>query len=261
MNILFTICARAGSKGVEGKNVRVFCGKPLVHYTLEIYEKFLKKHAGVKNEIELAVNTDSDLLLRQIQGNGIKYIFVKRKEELAGDVVSKGEVIKDTLIEVEAQKNKIYELVVDLDLTSPLRNLKDVEGTIDQVVQNERCNFAYSVTNSRRNPYFNMVCKKEDGFYDRVISSNYTARQQVSECFDMNASIYVYARDYLMNMCSENRRALIWKMADSIILDIDSESDFEIMEILTQYYWTRGRYLDIRSEYESESIVNSAVKE
>ena len=83
MNILFTICARAGSKGVKGKNVRMFCQKPLVHYTLEIYEKFVKKHVDEGNEIELAVNTDSELLLEQIQKKGTKYIFVKRKEILS----------------------------------------------------------------------------------------------------------------------------------------------------------------------------------
>lgn len=246
MNILFTICARAGSKGVKGKNVKMFCGKPLVYYTLEIYEKFLKKHTGVFNEIRLAVNTDSGLLLEQIKDRGTEYIYVKRKEELAGDIVAKSEVIRDTLTEVETLKNQQYGLVVDLDITSPLRNLKDVEGTISLVVQNEGCSFAYSVTESRRNPYFNMVCKREDGFYDRVMYSSYTARQQVPECFDMNASIYVYDRDYLMNMCEENRRALIWRMEDSVILDIDSESDFEIMEMLSQYYWSSGRYLDIK---------------
>ena len=223
----------------------MFCQKPLVHYTLEIYEKFVKKHVDEGNEIELAVNTDSELLLEQIQKKGTKYIFVKRKEGLEGDTVAKAEVIRDTLAEVEVVKNEVYDLVVDLDLTSPLRNLEDVEGTINQVIQNEKCNFAYSVTESRRNPYFNMVCKKEDGFYDKVIESEYTARQQTPHCFDMNASIYAYTRDYLLDMRTGNRYALIWKMPDSMILDIDNEADFEIMEIMAEYYWKKGRYLDI----------------
>lgn len=246
MNILFTICARAGSKGVMGKNTRIFCGRPLVQYTLEIYEKYLKKYSREGNKIELAVNTDSDILLEQIQNKGTEYTFVRRKDILAGDSAAKGEVIRDTWLETEKAKNEIYDLVVDLDVTSPLRNLEDVEGTINQVIQNEKCNFAYSVTVSRRNPYFNMVCRKEDGFYDRIIPSGYTARQQVPECLDMNASIYVYSRNYLMDMSTENRRALVWKMEDSVVLDIDSEIDFELMEVLTQYYWEHGKYLNIK---------------
>lgn len=246
MNLLFTICARAGSKGVAGKNTRFFCGKPIVYYTLEIFEKYLSKH-GKEDEIELAVNTDSDHLLEQINKKGIPYIFVERKKELAGDRSAKGDVIKDTLFVVEKMRRKQYDVVVDLDITSPLRNLADVEGTINQVVGNRDCNFAYSVVESRRSPYFNMVCRNEKGFYDRVISSDYTSRQQVPECYDMNASIYAYAREYLLDMRAENRFALIWKMQDSGVLDIDSESDFEIMEILVKYYWECGRYLDIKT--------------
>lgn len=246
MKILFTICARAGSKGAVGKNVRLFCGKPIVYYTLAIYEKYLEKYKDSQYEIDLAVNTDSGKLIEQINQRRTEYIFVERKEELAGDIAAKGDVIKDTMLQAERIKNKVYDLVVDLDITSPLRNLADVEGTINQVTQNEKCNFAYSVVESRRNPYFNMVCKNEKGFYDRVIPSDYTARQQVPTCFDMNASIYAYAREYLLDMSAENRFAGIWKMEDSLVLDIDSESDFETMELLTQYYWKQGRYLDIR---------------
>ncbi len=245
MNILFTVCARAGSKGAAGKNVRLFCGQPIVYYTLEIYEKFVKKY-GHHNRIDLAVNTDSEILLEQIDRNGTEYIFVKRKDELAGDIVAKGEVIRDTFITAEKMKKCEYELLVDLDVTSPLRNLEDVEGTIRQVTQNDKCNFAYSVVEARRNPYFNMVCKNEEGFYDRVILSDYTARQQTPECFDMNASVYVYARDYLLNMSNENEHAMIWKMEDSVVLDIDSDNDFEMMELLAKYYWEKGRYRDIR---------------
>lgn len=250
MNILFTICARAGSKGIAGKNVRTFCGQPLVYYTLEIYEKYLKKYEGSQTRIDLAVNTDSDKLLQQIERKKIEFLFIERDDNLAGDIVAKGDVIRDTWIKSEGIKQCEYDLVVDLDITAPLRNLEDVVGTISRVVLNDKCNFAYSVVESRRSPYFNMVCKNEEGFYDRVIQSDYTARQQAPECFDMNASIYVYERSYLLDMRKENRTALIWKMQDSVVLDIDNEKDFEIMEILTRYYWEKGRYLDIRS-YES----------
>ena len=247
MKILFTICARAGSKGAVGKNVRKFCGKPIVHYTLEIYEKYVEKYRNSEYKVDLAVNTDSELLVEQIDQKGTEYIFVERKEALAGDVVAKGDVIRDTLLETEKMTNITYDLVVDLDLTSPLRDLADVEGTIRQVTQHEWCNFAYSVVESRRNPYFNMVRRNEAGFYDRVIPSNFTARQQTPECFDMNASIYVYERAYLLDMLLEKQFALIWKMEDSLVLDIDSDSDFEMMEMLAGYYWEKGRYSDIRN--------------
>lgn len=249
MNLLFTVCARAGSKGVVGKNIRTFCGYPIVYCTLEIFEKYLNSYRNANDIIDLAINTDSDQLIQQIKDKGTDCIFIDRKKELAGDEVAKGDVIRDTLFTVEKIRSERYDIVVDLDITSPLRELSDVRGTIDLVVRNMECNFAYSVVESRRNPYFNMVCKNESGFYDRVIPSSYTTRQQTPTCFDMNASIYAYARDYLLDMRTENRRALIWTMKDSGVLDIDNKDDFEIMEVLTQYYWKQGRYLDIKTGF------------
>lgn len=259
MNILFTICARAGSKGIAGKNVKYFCGRPLVFYTLEIYEKYLKKYSGNQAKINLAVNTDSEKLLQQICNKNTDFILIERDDSLAGDIVAKGDVIQDTWMKAEKFIQCEYDLVVDLDITSPLRTLEDVVGTISKVMLNEKCNFAYSVVESRRSPYFNMVCKNANGFFDRVIRSDYTARQQAPECFDMNASIYVYARNYLLDMREENRFALVWKMQDSVVLDIDNEKDFEIMEILARYYWKKGKYLDIRG-YEGRNTIDSPAK-
>lgn len=245
MKTLFTICARAGSKGVANKNVRIFCGKPIVYYTLAIYEKYLQKYKYTGDENDLAVNTDSEQLIEQINARRTEYFLVKRKKELAGDRVAKVSVIQDTLLETEKSKNRQYDLVIDLDVTSPLRTLADVEGVVGKVTQNEKCNFAYSVVEARRSPYFNMVCRDEKGFFDRVILSDYVARQQAPECFDMNASIYAYAREYLMDARTENRYALVWKMEDNGVLDIDSENDFELMELIADYYWKKGKYLDM----------------
>ena len=233
-NILFTVCARAGSKGVQGKNVRELCGKPIVYYTLDVYKEFAEKHKEMN--VILAVNTDSELLIKQINQYEIDYIWVERKEELAGDTVGKADVIIDTLFQVEEKLSRIFDVVIDLDLTSPLRKLEDIEGTLNLILENKQCNFAYSVVEARRNPYFNMVCIKENGFYDRVIASEFTARQQVPKCYDMNASVYAYARDYLLDNSKENRRALIWIMEDNGILDIDSEKDFEMMQAILKHY-------------------------
>lgn len=242
--ILFTICGRAGSKGVRGKNVASFCGKPIVYYSLAIYDKYVQQY-GEKYIIDLAVNTDSNQLIWQIQDSGISCYFVSRKETLAGDSIAKGDVIRDTLFEVEKLNCKKYDLVVDLDITSPLRNVSDVTGVIDLVFTNKDCNFSYSVVESRRSPYFNMVCEKEDGYYERIIPTEFTSRQMVPASYDMNASIYAYAREYLLNMAYDNRHALIWKMKDTAVLDIDSEQDFELMQVLAEYYWRKGLYLDI----------------
>ena len=55
--LLITICGRAGSKGFKNKNLKTFCGHPLVYYSLSAAELFIKKHPEL--HIDIALNTDS----------------------------------------------------------------------------------------------------------------------------------------------------------------------------------------------------------
>ena len=65
MNILFTVCARAGSKGVKSKNSRNFLGVPIAYYTIASYLLFMKNNMYEYGIVDLALNTDSDILVEQ----------------------------------------------------------------------------------------------------------------------------------------------------------------------------------------------------
>ena len=56
--LLITICGRAGSKGFKNKNLKNFCGKPLVYYSLSAAELFIRNHPEL--EVDIALNTDSE---------------------------------------------------------------------------------------------------------------------------------------------------------------------------------------------------------
>lgn len=245
-NLLFMICARAGSKGVKGKNTRDFCGKPLVAYTVAAVDLFKKRFSKEFDQIVLAVNTDSEMLVQQLEILQIEYIYIPRTDELAGDMVSKKDVIKDTLIKCEKKTNLVFDIVVDLDLTSPMRTVEDIAGIIECLEKDKNADIVFSVTESRRSPYFNLVSQKEDGYYRPVIETQFVARQQCPECFDMNASIYAYRRAYALRNDTFPRNALIWKMKDMGVIDIDSEEDLKLMEVIGRYLFEgRREYQDI----------------
>lgn len=254
MNLLFTICARAGSKGVKSKNTRIFNGQPLAYYTLAAYALFREQFGAQYEQIHLAVNTDSEELIRQMNDTDVEYLYIPREEALAGDVVSKISVIRDTFHKTEASTGVSYDILIDLDLTSPLRTVADIRGTLDAALSDMQCDIAYSVTDSRRSPYFNMVCQKEGGYYNTVLHSTYVSRQQVPECYDMNASIYAYKRDYLLSDRVADRKALIWKMRDTAVLDIDSEEDYELLRLLTDYYSARDPELQKIVDYSKRMV-------
>lgn len=96
----------------------------------------------------------------------------------------------------------------------------------------------FSVVEARRNPYFNMVEMKNTGFYGKVCKSQFTSRQEAPTIYEMNASIYVYNPNYLSSGSSkttlENKCGVI-VMTDYLVLDIDSEDDYKMMNMLYTY--------------------------
>ena len=57
MEVLITICGRAGSKGAKNKNFRLFLGKPLIYYTIKSAKLFKKNSSDLK--IDICVNSDN----------------------------------------------------------------------------------------------------------------------------------------------------------------------------------------------------------
>lgn len=234
MKILFTICGRAGSKGIKDKNIRLFNGKRLPYYSLSVIDLYLKRNTE-NIDFDIVVNTDSSKLIDIMNANGLRPVeIIVRRTELGGDSIGKISVILDCLEQMETRKKVKYDIVVDLDITSPLRTVVDLENLIN-THKEKGADVTTSVAVARRNPYFNQVKKTKHG-YKKVIESNYTARQQAPEIFDMNASLYAYNPEFL-----RARKGVLdgyvecIEMYDTGILDLDHENDFELMEVIAEY--------------------------
>ncbi len=245
MKILFTICARAGSKGVSGKNIRDFCGYPLVYTTLSAYDLFLRKY-GAGIEAALAINTDSDVLVGQMRTTKLNFSHVPRTPELAGDLAAKIDVIAQTLSVMEQRTGVYFDLVVDLDLTSPLRKAEDIKNVIMTLLNVPHADAAMTVTEPRRNAYFNQLSTNQYGFLSAVVPSNFVTRQQAPPVYDANASLYAYRPDYLHRNDGVllHGNVVASMMTDTAILDIDSEEDFELMQIVAEHFYSN--FLEFR---------------
>ncbi|WP_195573583.1 acylneuraminate cytidylyltransferase family protein [Paenibacillus sp. 1001270B_150601_E10] len=228
MNILFTVCGRRGSKGVKNKIVRTMNGYPLALYTFSAIQ-LSKKNST--DHFDVAVNSDS-YELAQLSGVIKESITVERDESLAGDHVSKFNVIKDTYLRVRELTALNYDMVVDLDITSPIRTVIDIKNVIEAKKKHPEFDVIFTVVKSRRSPYFNMV-EEDRGAVSLIKQSRYTARQQTPQSFDMNASIYAYSPGFLeRNNYLFDGKCGIVEMKDTLVLDIDSEEDFEWMEYI-----------------------------
>ncbi|MEO8173175.1 MAG: acylneuraminate cytidylyltransferase family protein [Sediminibacterium sp.] len=227
MEILITLCARGGSKGIPGKNIRPINGRPLIAVSIDVAKAFAANHNA-----DVALSTDSDQIKTVAAQYGIDTPYT-RPAELATDTAGKIGVIKDLLAFEEQRKNKVYDFVLDLDITSPLRSLEDLESGFDIISKDENALNLFSVNHANRNPYFNMVEQQPDGYYGLIKKGEFLTRQSAPPVYDLNASFYFYRRAYFeMNQVTTiNSRSLIYVMPH-ICFDLDHPLDFDFMEYL-----------------------------
>ncbi len=226
MTRICTICVRGGSKGIKNKNIRPLAGRPLLAHTLEQARK-------CKLFQWIAVSSDSDEILRVASSWGADELVV-RPPELALDTSPKIPAIRHCVETVEQRTGKPFDIVVDLDATSPLRHIEDIKGAV-ALLEDQGISNVITAAPARRSPYFNLVELGEDGVarLSKPLKESIVRRQDSPPCFDMNASIYVWKRAALFNNPTLfNTDTGLFVMPENRSLDIDTELDFEIVEIL-----------------------------
>lgn len=224
-NLLITICARGGSKGIKGKNIRELAGKPLIAYTIKQAKQWDRgKH--------IIVSTESEDIAEIAKQFGAEVPFM-RPQELATDTAGKVAAIKHALISCEEIFGETYEAVMDLDVTSPVREVEDLEKTFNLFLE-RKPKTLFSTVIARKNPYFNMVEEIGDGRVKLCKEGNFVRRQDAPNVYNMNASIYIYDKKFLLEEGNEgavSNNSIIYVM-DDVSIDIDSELDFKFIEFL-----------------------------
>jgi N-acylneuraminate cytidylyltransferase/CMP-N,N'-diacetyllegionaminic acid synthase len=228
MSLICTICARGGSKGVAGKNSRDLLGKPLLAWTIE-----QARATGLFAAI--AFSSDSDQLLEHALKAGAD-ITVKRPDEMATDVAPKLPAIRHCLEQAIARTGTTPDVFVDLDVTSPLRLPSDISGAVALLKKSGARNVITGAP-AHRSPYFNLVEARPDGTVglSKIAEPPIVRRQDAPPCFDMNASIYVWrVAAFLENPSVFYPDTRLFEMPQERSVDIDSELDYALVELLLQ---------------------------
>lgn len=222
MSTIATICARGGSTGLPGKNIRPLFGLPLIAHTIE----HARRTPGIDH---IFVSTDDDAIADAAREAGAEVPF-RRPAELATSTAPKLPVIRHLVEGVEALGVQV-ERIVDLDPTSPLRSVEDVSTCLQMLdADTDTVITGYL---AEKNPYFNMVEVGESGLARlcKQLPGGVTSRQQAPAVFAMNASVYVWWRRTLGKGLWEGRTRL-HVMPRERSIDIDSAIDFEIVQLL-----------------------------
>ena len=226
---LATICARGGSQGVPGKNVREFLGKPLLVHSIE--------HAREAELFDrIVVSSDSPAILELAEAAGVD-AAIQRPAELATHTIGKVPAIRHAAEEARRRWGP-FAVVTDLDVTSPLRDAGDIVAAVGLLESDPDATNVITAAPAARSPWFNMVSVDGSGVVDVVMKGGPAVlrRQDAPECYDMNASIYVWRWDALFAMerlFGAGTRLHVMPRERSH--DIDEEVDLIICEALARW--------------------------
>jgi len=223
MNILCTICARKGSKGVKNKNIVIINNKHLIYYTI-----LLAKKSKIFEDI--VFSTDSKKFQKIAKKYGLNSFFLRPKK-LSTSNIPKIPVIRHALIKSENFYKKKYDYIIDLDVSSPLRTVSDIKKAFNKIIKT-KSDSLFSVNNSRKNPYYNVVESKKNNIFKLIKNFKHSinSRQIAPKVYDMNASIHIWKRKALLkNDTLFSKKNTIYVMPDNRGHDIDSKNDLKIV--------------------------------
>lgn len=219
--ILALIPARGGSKGIKNKNIINLCGKPLLAYTVEAATK--SKYID-----DVIVTTDSAGIAEVAVRYGANVPFF-RPESLAQDTSTTLDAVLHAIEEMKKQQ-KSYDILVLLQPTSPLRDVRDIDLAIETFWNNNRQPLT-AVSEVDEHPIL-MRTINEDGTMKNLINVGSTCRRQdMPPIFKVNGSIYINNIIELNPNTSFNDNIIPYVMKKEHAVDIDEMEDLHFAEM------------------------------
>ncbi len=228
METVAFIFARGGSKGLPGKNLLPLMGKPLLGWAIE-------QAKAVSKIDRVFVSTDSEEIAQVAIKYGAKIPFLRPKE-LASDEASEWLAWRHALEWIRNNEGKLPDAMVVVPTTSPLRLPEDLEAAL-ALFEKGDADAVITVTKARRNPCFNMVQIRSDGFVKLVIQpeTEIYRRQEAPVFYDVSTVAYVVSPSFVLSrsgLFSGKIRAV--QVSEDHAVDIDTKNEFEIAEFLMQ---------------------------
>ena len=226
MKYIALVCARGGSKGVPGKNIRLLNGRPLISWSIHAAK-------SVERISKLIVSTDAEEIAQVAIEQGALVPFI-RPDELAQDNSSEWLVWRHALNYLKKNGDEDIDGLVIIPPTAPLRSVQDIENCIDEF-EKGNVDVVITVSDAHRSPFFNMIKNNKHGFSSLVISPTKTIihRQDTPEVYDMTTVAYVVSPDFVLEnngIFEGNVRSV--HVPPERALDIDTMLDFKIAECI-----------------------------
>ena len=223
--ILAVVPARGGSKGIPLKNLHPILGRPMISYVGDIV------HALPCID-RVVVSTDHEEIARVAEAAGIPAPF-RRPVEISGDCIADKDVLLHALQTMEQIDGCIYDIVLMLQPTSPLRRPEHVQQTLDMLRDGPwDAVWTLSETDSKNHPLKQLTVR--DGllnYYDPD-GGGIVARQQLDPIYHRNGIAYAVTRKCLVEFDNIMGQCTGGLVLVGDFISIDTEWDVALVEFI-----------------------------
>lgn len=220
--VLGLIPARAGSKGLPGKNIKEMAGKPLLAHAIDA-----ARDSGVIDR--LVLSTDSEDIAAVGRAHGAEVPFL-RPARLAADDTPMLAVVEHALAAL-ADDGFVPEIIVLLQPTSPLRRPRHLAEAV-RLLRETDCDAVASVVAlpAHLSPDYVMRLEQDRLVHFLPEGQRITRRQDARTAYVRDGTVYAFRRGTVArgSLYGDHCRALLVPARDSV--SIDDQADWEAAE-------------------------------
>jgi N-acylneuraminate cytidylyltransferase/CMP-N,N'-diacetyllegionaminic acid synthase len=224
--VLGLIPARGGSKGLPRKNLLPLMERPLIAWTIE--------QAKASKYLDRIVVSTEDTEIADIARKFGAEVPFMRPAHMATDRAAVIDAIFYTL-DLANKSDGIYDVIVLLQPTSPLRTTADIDVSIELLFL-KNAGAVVSVCKTEHHPYWSNTLPPDHCMKDFISQENeHKNRQEFPIYYRLNGAIFAASCDYLeKNSSFFGDETFAYIMPQDRSVDIDSIIDFRLAEVLMQ---------------------------
>jgi len=228
--IMGIIGARAGSKGLPGKNIRLFLGRPLLTHAIGIAR-------DCRHVTRVVLSTDSEEYAAIGRNAGADTPFLRPAEHATDASIELG-YITHAIEWLEANEGYRPDLVVRICPTAPLIRPADVDRCIELLLDDPSADSSIIMTPAREHPR-KIVKIAPDGIHvvsyitDRGMDVAPSNRQSYAAPFNRQSLPVISRRDTILRQRSQTGESVRFHIVpNDTAVDIDTEDDFRLAEVM-----------------------------
>jgi len=223
---LAIIIARGGSKRIPRKNIKEFCGQPIIKYSIDAAQK-----AGCFNEI--MVSTDDNEIAEIAKKSGAKVPFL-RSEKTSNDFANTADVIEEVLIEYK-KRSKDFDYSCCIYPTAPFINAEKLKKAYDLLEKSKAdslipiVKFGFPIQRALR-----MIGDNVEFIWEK--NANKRSQDLEPAFHDAGQFYFINTKSFHEQKCVFMKNSVGIELPESEVQDIDNEEDWKIAEIKYQIF-------------------------